>query len=482
VQVVRQGRIIGSVLAYDFTHRTRLRLTGKFYIDASEWGDVVRLSGLPFRIGAEAKSETGERDAPDHAHPEAIQSFTYPFILLNAAKGKPVNYGSQPPDYNELKKAFTLTVDYGKGKFLTYGIFDNRPGTPGSFWTYRRVVAAAQYRPGAFAGDLSMINWSSNDYCDARILSDDPFEQATALQGAKRLSLGFAWWLQHEAQRDDHTGMGYPALEVQLTGMGSQDGLSQQPYIRESRRIVPLRTIVEEDVSVDFQKGPRAALYPDSIGIGQYPLDSHSCGQPSFGSDTKPYEVPLGALIPRDADNLLAASKNIGTTHISNGAYRLHPTEWSIGEAAGATVAWSLQHSTNPTKIDKDPVAVAGLQDFLLRHGHPIFWFDDVAPDSGFFVAAQLVSAREWLPADSSTLHFAPDSLLTGETILEAMKKAGLSGLLTPESIATIQGTSIPTWEALRAAGLKIPETEKTTESVTRGEFANWLLSQVTPH
>lgn len=33
-------------------------------------------------------------------------------------------------------------------------------------------------------------------------------------------------------------------------------------------------------------------------------------------------------------EKLLPACKNIGTTHITNGCYRLHPVEWGIGEAA----------------------------------------------------------------------------------------------------------------------------------------------------
>ena len=35
------------------------------------------------------------------------------------------------------------------------------------------------------------------------------------------------------------------------------------------------------------------------------------------------------------------ACKNIGTTHITNGCYRLHPVEWNIGEAAGALAAFA---------------------------------------------------------------------------------------------------------------------------------------------
>ena len=41
--------------------------------------------------------------------------------------------------------------------------------------------------------------------------------------------------------------------------------------------------------------------------------------------------------------NLLPAGKNIGTTHITNGCYRLHPVEWNIGEVAGCSppTAWT---------------------------------------------------------------------------------------------------------------------------------------------
>lgn len=36
-----------------------------------------------------------------------------------------------------------------------------------------------------------------------------------------------------------------------------------------------------------------------------------------------PFQVPLGALLPERMENLLPAAKNMGTTHITNGCYRL---------------------------------------------------------------------------------------------------------------------------------------------------------------
>lgn len=41
---------------------------------------------------------------------------------------------------------------------------------------------------------------------------------------------------------------------------------------------------------------------------------------------------PLGAMIPMRVKNLLPGGKNLGVTHITNGAFRVHPVEWNVGE------------------------------------------------------------------------------------------------------------------------------------------------------
>jgi hypothetical protein len=466
VSVDRDGRTLRSVLVYDLGHSQWVRLTATYFVDASELGDLLPLTGLPYRVGAEAQSETHERNAPEEANRRASQSFTYTFILEN-----PINPSNiapsqpKPAGYDGFLPQYTMVVDYGKGKLLTYGFFDARPNLPGSFWVYRRSVDAAIYRPGAFAGDRAMINWSSNDHCDANLLGTDPLLQASALQNAKRLSAGFAWWMQHEVPRDDGSGNGYPSLTLLPHAMGSDDGFSQHPYIRESRRILPLRTIVEEDLAVDFQPNARAAYYPDSVGIGWYAIDIHSCERQDFVSASKPYQIPLGALIARDLDNLLAASKDIGTTHITNGAYRLHPTEWSIGEAAGVTVAQAIQSHVTPAQIDRDPAALAQLQNTLAQQGHPIFWFDDVPVGSPSFAALQLAGQNAWITLDPATLHAAPSSPASPEEIAAAIHIK--SSTVAPASQST-------TWKAIAALGIKTPNLSD--RPISRAELAQWLV------
>src|SRR5204863_8049047 len=139
------------------------------------------------------------------------------------------------------------------------------------------------------------------------------------------LSLCFLHWLQSEA--------GLPGLRLRGDVVGdTPDGLAKALYIRESRRIAGERTVLEQDLG---------APYPDTVGIGAYRIDLHPStgGDPYIDIACCPFQIPLGALIHVRVDNLLAAAKNIATTHVTNGAYRLHPVEWNVGEAAGQLAA-----------------------------------------------------------------------------------------------------------------------------------------------
>jgi hypothetical protein len=158
--------------------------------------------------------------------------------------------------------------------------------------------------------------------------------------------------------------------------MGTQDGLSKHPYIREARRIKALKTIVEQEVSANDQKGAHAARFADSVGVGWYPIDIHRSGPDDVGAScrTKPFQIPLGALIPVRIANLIAGAKSIGTTHITNGCYRLHPVEWNIGEAAGALAAFALEAHKAPAAVREEPADLQRFQRRLQDEGVPLAW------------------------------------------------------------------------------------------------------------
>ena len=72
--------------------------------------------------------------------------------------------------------------------------------------------------------------------------------------------------------------------------------------------------------------------------------------------------------------NLLPANKNIGTTHITNGCFRLHPVEWSIGEAVGMLVSYSLDKKVTPRNVRENASMLKEFQDFIRSQGIETEW------------------------------------------------------------------------------------------------------------
>jgi len=77
---------------------------------------------------------------------------------------------------------------------------------------------------------------------------------------------------------------------------------------------------------------------------------------------------------PWDWPNLLPACKNIGTTHITNGCYRLHPVEWNIGESAAFPAAFCLDRDTTPAEVHENPSLLQDFQKALVEQGVGLEW------------------------------------------------------------------------------------------------------------
>jgi hypothetical protein len=422
LRVHRRTRAVGATVADDrITEVTALdlergdltRFRPAIVVDATELGEFLPLAGAEHVVGAETIEQTGEPHAqPLEPKPHCVQSFTYTFALERGRPGEDHTI-ERPARYDHFRAAqpYSLRIEVHGGEiygeesgWLDYRIFERMPGTKGGLWTYRRLVDAAQF-VGRYAADRALINWPGNDYRDARITEGSAADQARALQDAKRASLGFLYWLQTEAPAEGER-RGAPELRLLPEIMGTADGLSKYPYIRESRRIAALRMVVEQDVSAEHQPGARAAFFPDSVGVGWYPIDIHRAGPEDVGvsTRTRPFQVPLGALVPVRITNLVAGARNIGTTHITNGCYRLHPVEWNIGEAAGAVAAFSLDVGRAPRAVAEDAALLARFQDTLLEEGVPLTWAIDVGVRDPRFAAVQLDLMAERESRDPGSL------------------------------------------------------------------------------
>ena len=57
-----------------------------------------------------------------------------------------------------------------------------------------------------------------------------------------------------------------------------------------------------------------------------------------------PYYIPLRAMTNRDIDNLIPIGKTMAQPFLVNSAVRLHPVEFSIGQAAGVIRSYVVEN------------------------------------------------------------------------------------------------------------------------------------------
>lgn len=365
-------------------------ITAEFVLDGTETGDLLPLTGTEYVVGTEARSETGEPSAPDVADPANVQSIAWCFVFDHAAGDHTI---ARPDDYDDWR---SFELPYWGAPMLSFTAPNPRTLVPEQrtmivnpeqdvsgdprfdagdqdLWQFRRIAARQTFTDSLYDSDIVLANWPQLDYVGGSII--DTAERLQHLAAAKAQSRAYVYWLQTEAPRPDG-GRGWPGLRLRGDLVGTSDGFAQAPYIRESRRIKALTTVREQDISIKSRGSGGPARFDASIGVGMYRIDLH----PSTGGDnyidveSAPFEIPLGALVPVRTQNLIPAAKNIGTTHITNGAYRLHPVEWNVGESAGELTAFCLDRGLSPQQVAAEPALVDQLQRRLVEAGVELHW------------------------------------------------------------------------------------------------------------
>jgi hypothetical protein len=197
-------------------------------------------------------------------------------------------------------------------------------------------------------------------------------------------------------------------LEVREGGVPDAPGTVTFPVMRESRRIRALARITEQDISAESQKGPRARFFRDSVGIGYAPILLENPEGETTVIATRPFQIPLGSLLPEDCENLLAGNANIGATRVAAGALRTPEVQWAIGEAAGYTLSFYAGYKASLHDLLHTPEHLKMLQGLLVKqYGVPIYWYDNVAPGDTNFAEAQETPFRDTAVHDNAqSLHW----------------------------------------------------------------------------
>jgi hypothetical protein len=104
------------------------------------------------------------------------------------------------------------------------------------------------------------------------------------------------------------------------------------------------------------------------------------------------------------------------------------------------------------------------LQLELVRKGHPVFWYDDIAVSSPEFAAMQMGGAQGWWKVDAARLHGGDDKAVTREEAARALGRSGLTG------------TEDLSWQVLQSWGYDV---KTRSGPVQRGKFAEWMIQRL---
>ena len=227
-----------------------------YVVEATETGEVIALSGVPYRLGLDPKSPLNPSSPTETANPYCVQGFTYTFGMERTAEPQPQ---PEPIYYDQYAPYFSYERPRDSGDYFDYVFTYRRIATPGSR-SGPRAFGVEAIAPG----DISMQNWTwGNDYrpgnsVDNLVLTDTQLAETgqlspggwfgglrvdTLRKGEENAYSYYHWLTSGSTDSQLGDGVKEPNLNHNFVSglnapMGTEHGLSKFPYIREARRIV----------------------------------------------------------------------------------------------------------------------------------------------------------------------------------------------------------------------------------------------------
>lgn len=344
-------------------------------IDATEWGDVIPLTGARYRTG---NNLSGAVDAE-----KRVQAITWTAVVRKYPDGKvPADLvmKSPPPGYAALEASFKRTLHNGQPGELA------KP-PKGSPWSWDRFIGYRAMPDGTRpnTGDSKVVTRThlnfNNDLPTKVADLENPQSRLKTTRTAILRTLGLLYYIQTNLGRTDWAiaddeGYDTPYNRAQMDALiAVQPDLapfrpilyrfSIIPYVRESRRIVGLHTLNAREIE---RKPGKPIQFPHTVALGDYAVDLHGSMNPpyleldldreediphAFGErGVGPFAIPFECFIPETVDGFVPAEKNISQSRMANGATRLQPSTLLMGQAAGAIAAIAAKQQIQPRAVN----------------------------------------------------------------------------------------------------------------------------------
>lgn len=427
VEVKKSGkRVTGVVFESTRNPSERLTVDATLTIDASDWGDVVRLSGAAYLAGPDPKSRFGEKDAPetvDERKQAEMNAINWCPVLKEAGRDATI---PKPAEYDErlYYNSSRLTEEEFKrlgfpkhaatGRALPF--VDTVPlggyTIPGVDNTYahRRLIDRRHNALKEGVVDTVVIVRPPQDYP----MSDFPKSLADRLEAtekgasgknivnmtyqqrelvwnhARNYYLGYVYFLQtlaHEKMGDYPESYRYMELSDEF---GTPDKLPPKPYIREGLRLQALYMARRQDFDAGVpMNSPEAGwnfartLFPDTVFSWQSWFDFHPTQRVFLNDDpSQPWVTamkadfdttegnragfPIRGLVPIEIDGLIGSFLNIGVSSLVQSAIRWHSSMPGVGQASAALAAVALRQNAQPRDVARNWKLIREVQKNLI--------------------------------------------------------------------------------------------------------------------
>ncbi|MCE9606932.1 MAG: FAD-dependent oxidoreductase [Planctomycetia bacterium] len=410
------------------TQESTFVIKPRITIDASDWGDIVRLSGAKYFCGPDLKDRFQEPSAPesyDRIEHNEINPLTYCMVLRESAQPTIIE---RPTGYDE-RRYFAATTSTA-AEFAQLGwpqeamkpfaqawrdtALPNGPYTDGpTVYHHRRLVDRRHL--GLPAGsEAVLVNWPLQDYPTNRypqpvvdalerltvgasqknVVEMNPRERQVVFNDVKQHTLGLLYHLQTTVAERDLAAAGADPnrkivtfRDLQLTDeFGTPDHLPPKPYIREGLRTQAMYMLREQDVrDTDGNQCWSKSMVPDGAFGFQFNIDFHPTKRiflnddtnatwtlvhtplRNWSTDTDRAMLPLRSMAPLETEGLIVAGKNLGLSSIVQSAVRLHGHGMLAGQAAAAFSVVALREKLNPQQVATNLRLVRLIQGLLLN-------------------------------------------------------------------------------------------------------------------
>lgn len=379
------------------------RVACKVLIDATEYGDVIPLTGARYRVG----NVTSQRLDPA----ALVQDHTWTAIVREYPASVPehLKIQSPPPGYDEnVAKRFRKFQLHGLHLWGSAGKGIKGPRDWRVYFAWRGMADT----DSPLIGERSSLRHTrcgfngGNDYPVSVATCQDPAQRRRDEREGIYRTLGALYYFQHELGLNwslaEDEGYNTPYNRRHMQGLELRPDLAalavhlpQMPYVREARRVIGVQTLV----AADLTRYDDAKHVATSVAMGDYFMDldhGHTAHALEADLDTDlppkgggPFQIPFEVFLPEKLDGFLPAEKNISQSRLANGATRLQPVTMLTGQAAGTIAALAVKQGVPPRRLD-----VKHVQAILLESGCTLIqrWYSDVPWGTPIWRATQLLA------------------------------------------------------------------------------------------